>query len=66
MTSYTQQQLDDLRSAIAEGVLRVSANGRSVEYRPLAEMRQLERTMSDELEQATRRPKRILVSFKRS
>ena len=66
MASYTQQQLDDLRAAIAEGVLRVSSNGRSVEYRSLTEMRQLERIMAEELEASTRRPERIYYSFRRA
>lgn len=66
MASYTQTQLDDLRAAIAEGVLKVSSNGRSVEYRSLADMRQLERIMAEELEASTRRPERIYVSFRRA
>jgi arylamine N-acetyltransferase len=64
--AYTQTQLNDLRAAIAEGVLKVSANGRTVEYRSLADMRQLERIMADELEQSTRRPERIYCSFRRA
>ena len=65
MARYSQQQLDDLRAAIAEGVLRVTANGRTVEYRSLAEMRRLEAIMSTELEQARYAPQRILASFRR-
>ncbi len=64
--AYTQTQLNDLRAAIAEGVLKVSSNGRTVEYRSLADMRQLERIMADELEQSTRRPERIYYSFRRA
>jgi len=64
--AYTQTQLDDLRAAIAEGVTRVAANGRTVEYRSLDEMRKLERIMADELEASTRRPLRILASFRRA
>lgn len=64
--AYSQQQLQDLRAAIAEGTLRVSANGRSVEFRSLNEMLQLERLMADELEQTTRRPERIYVSHRRA
>lgn len=64
--SYTTTQLADLRAAIAEGVTRVSANGRSVEYRSLNEMRRLERIMADELEASTRPPQRILASFRRA
>jgi hypothetical protein len=36
--AYTQQQLNDLDAAIAEGVLVVQSNGRRVEYRSLDEM----------------------------
>ena len=64
--AYTSDQLAALRAAIAEGVTSVSANGRRVEYRSLDEMRKLERIMSDELESATRRPERILASFRRA
>lgn len=64
--AYTQTQLDDLRAAIAEGVTRVAANGRTVEYRSLDEMRKLERIMADELEASTRRPERIYYSFRRA
>ena len=65
MSRYSQQQLDDLRAAIAEGVTRVTANGRSVEYRSLGEMRRLEAIMSAELEQSRYTPQRILASFRR-
>lgn len=63
--AYTTTQLADLRAAIAEGITRVAANGRTVEYRSQDEMRKLERIMSDELEASTRRPLRILASFRR-
>lgn len=66
MARYTLQQLADLRAAMAEGVLKVSTNGRSVEYRSLAEMQQLEQSMAAELEAATIRPRRIYPSFKRA
>lgn len=64
--AYTQAQLDDLRAAIAEGVTSVSANGRNVQYRSLDDMRRLERAMADQLEASTRRPLRILASFRRA
>jgi hypothetical protein len=64
--AYTQAQLDDLRAAIAEGVTSVSANGRTVSYRNLDDMRKLERAMADQLELSARRPLRILASFRRS
>jgi hypothetical protein len=64
--AYTQTQLEELRAAIAEGVARVAANGRTVEYRSLDEMRKLERIMADELEASSRPPSRILLSFRRA
>jgi len=66
MARYTLQQLADLRAAMAEGVLKVSTNGRNVEYRSLAEMQQLEQSMAAELEAAITRPRRIYPSFKRA
>lgn len=66
MARYTTQQLEDLRAAIAEGVLRVSANGRTVEYRSLAEMQQLERVMADELETTAPKPGRVFCGFRRA
>ena len=65
-TRYTQQQLDDLRAAIAEGVLRVTANGRTVEFRSLAEMQQLERIMAAELEPDRVPQRRTYLSFRRA
>lgn len=66
MARFTQTQLNDLRAAIAEGVLRVSANGRSTEFRSLSEMRELERMMSAELEGNAHKPGRIYASFRRA
>lgn len=46
MPAYTQQQLDDLRSAMAEGVLTVRfPDGRSITYRTLREMQEQEAQM---------------------
>jgi len=39
--SYTQEQADALRSAIARGVRKVKMNDEEVEYHSLAEMRGL-------------------------
>lgn len=47
--AFTQQQLSDLDSAIAEGVLVVVSNGRRVEYRSLDEMIKLRNLMASEL-----------------
>lgn len=38
--AYTQQQIDALREALAEGVLEVESAGRRIKYRSLAEMQQ--------------------------
>ena len=38
--SYTQGQLDGLRAAFASGTTRVSYEGKTVEYRSLAELQQ--------------------------
>jgi hypothetical protein len=51
---------------MAEGALKISANGRTVEFRSLAEMLDMERQMSAELEAGLRRPARILGSFRRA
>lgn len=39
--AYTQQQIDDLREAIASGQLIVRSGDRSIQYRSLAEMRSI-------------------------
>lgn len=48
--SYTQEQIDALRVAIARGVRKVQINGEIVEYHTLAEMRtllaEMERTLA--------------------
>lgn len=62
--AYTQEQLSSLRQAIAEGVTKVAANGRTVEYRSLDEMRQVERIMAAEVEGTASTPKRIYASFR--
>lgn len=66
MARYTTQQLADLRAAIAEGAREISANGRRVVFRDLAEMLQLEQLMSAELEAGAYKPARILGSFRRA
>jgi hypothetical protein len=63
---YTTQQLTDLRAAIAEGAREISANGRRVVFRDLAEMLQLEQMMSAELEGGAYKPARILGAFRRA
>lgn len=41
MSSYTQEQIDSLQSAIAQGVLTVEYGDKKVTYRSLDEMLQL-------------------------
>lgn len=65
MARFTTQQLADLRAAIAEGTLRVRSDGREIEYRSLAEMQVLERTMSKELEADTTPVTRKYMAFER-
>ena len=37
--SYTQAQLNTIKEAYAEGVTKVTYNGRTIEYRSLSEMK---------------------------
>jgi hypothetical protein len=66
--SYTAEQLAELRSAIAEGVLKVRfSDGRELTYRSLAEMLETERTMAAEVEAGQARPvRRIYQTFQRA
>ncbi|MEB3277214.1 MAG: hypothetical protein VKM92_09645 [Cyanobacteriota bacterium] len=66
MAKYTAQQLSDLRAAIAEGVLKVSANGRSTEFRSVDDMLKLERLMAAELEPENVPSRRVYLSFRRA
>jgi hypothetical protein len=64
--AYTQQNLDDLRAAIREGVLRIrSIDGQEVTYRSLAEMRQIEAAMVADIGTAQPRIKRTVYSYSR-
>jgi len=65
---YTAEQLADLRSAIAEGVLKVRfSDGREMTYRSLAEMLKIERIMAAQLEAGQARPvRRIYQTFQRA
>lgn len=47
--SFSQEQLTALDSAIAQGALTVSMNGRSITYRSLSDMIVLRDTMRSEL-----------------
>ena len=66
--SYTAEQLAELRSAIAEGVLKVRfSDGRELTYRSLAEMLETERKMAAEVEAGRARPvRRIYQTFQRA
>jgi len=64
--AYTLQQLQELRAAIAEGVLMIrTVDGQEVRYRSLTEMRQIEAAMVAELEPSTSRIKRTVFKFAR-
>jgi hypothetical protein len=67
--SYTPEQLAELRSAIAEGVLKVRfSDGRELTYRSLAEMLETERKMAAEVEATsqTKSVRRIYQTFQRA
>ena len=66
--SYSAEQLAELRSAIAEGVLKVRfSDGRELTYRSLAEMLETERKMAAEVETTQARPvRRIYQIFQRA
>lgn len=67
MARYTNQQLADLRSAIAEGVTRVKfSDGRELTYRSLDEMCRIERDMAAELEAGQWKPRRIYAAHRRA
>lgn len=62
--AYTQAQIDDLKKAIAEGVLKVRFADREVTYRSLDEMRQTLTMMLNEVSAAAgkRRSRRIMFA----
>lgn len=67
MARYTNQQLADLRAAIAEGVMKVRfSDGREMTYRSLDEMRAIERDMAAELEVGQWKPRRIYAAHRRA
>jgi len=51
--SYSQQQIDDLRAAIASGQLIVRSGDRSLQYRSISEMREQLRIMESDVAGAT-------------
>ena len=50
---YTQEQLDILNNAIAQGALTVKYADKEVTYRSLSEMMQIRKLMMDELNPPT-------------
>lgn len=52
--SYSQAQIVALERAIASGATRVSYDGKNVEYRSLAEMREVLATMKADVANSTR------------
>ena len=62
--SYTQAQVDAMRSAIASGATKLRMNGEEVTYRSLAEMRSILATMEADVTPAAR-PKVGLVYYVR-
>ena len=65
--SWTEPELAALRKAYASGTLRVSFEGRSVEYGSAADLLSRIRTIEVEMaaQSGTRSPKRSLASFGR-
>lgn len=63
--AFTQEQLEELTAAIAEGVTTVSSNGRQVSYRNLTDMLKLRDLMAEELGVGGSGRKRRYVSFRR-
>ena len=58
---YTDAHRDALREAIASGVLRVSYDGRTVEYRSLADLRAALREVEAALDPARRTVRQIRI-----
>ena len=68
MAGFTHDQLVAIKMAYATGVTRVSYDGKTTEYRSLAEMRQIIATIEDDLaaQAGRRRPVAGFASFRRS
>ena len=64
--AYTQDQVDRLEAAIAEGAVRVRYADREVVYRDLEEMRQTLGMMKAGLAAAAGRPRRRIIIFRTS
>lgn len=53
--AYTEQQLADLRSAMAKGVRVFQMGNERVEFRSIAEMERMERRMMEDLGHVSKR-----------
>ncbi len=65
--TWTQSELDALKSAYASGTLRVSYDGKTVEYGSEADLIRRIRTIEREIAVATntQRPSRSLAAFRK-
>lgn len=65
--AWTAAELDALRKAYASGTLRVSFEGRSVEYGSAADLLSRIRVIESEMsgQTGTRAPRRSLASFRK-
>lgn len=68
MSGYTHAQLVAIKQAYASGVTRVSYDGKTTEYRSLADMREIIATIEADLavQSGRKRPIAGLSSFRRS
>ena len=58
---YTQAHLDALREAIASGLLKITYDGRSMEYRSLADLKAALREVEATLDPARRVTRQIRI-----
>ena len=61
--SYTQTDVDRLKSALAKGALSVRVGDEQVQFRSVTEMRQILRDMERELAGATAAPRQTYPQF---
>ena len=64
--AYSQAQLDAIKAAYASGVTRVSYDGKTTEYRSLAEMREIIATIEADLAAQAGRKVAGFASFRRT
>ncbi|TSD89078.1 hypothetical protein FFK22_008845 [Mycobacterium sp. KBS0706] len=65
--AYTTAERDALQKAIVNGTLRVTHNGRSVEYRSMADLKEALRLVEEALatEAGNPPPRQVLLSSRR-